>query len=105
MIQAWDDTHNLVRNVTGVVEEKPGRIELRIERFPKRIGSLALFDNAKAASQDIVRRGTRHGFREHFRRFLMRRFTGWKIAELSTEPSLEASLSPAYPRALLKNWS
>jgi hypothetical protein len=50
----------------------------------------------------VRRRGTRLVFREQFRRFLTRQFPGWKIAELSTEANLQESLSPAYPRALVK---
>ena len=40
--------------------------------------------------------------RERFRRFLRRQFSGYKLAALSTEANLEDSLSPAYPRALLR---
>jgi hypothetical protein len=49
-----------------------------------------------------VLRSDRLEFREQFRRFLRRQFAAYKIAELSTEADLEHSLSPAYPRALLK---
>ena len=33
---------------------------------------------------------------------MLRQYPGWRIAELSAEADLENSLSPAYPRALLK---
>jgi hypothetical protein len=33
---------------------------------------------------------------------LRRQYSGWKLVELSTEPDLHHSLSPAYPRALLR---
>jgi hypothetical protein len=47
-------------------------------------------------------RTARLGFREQFRLFLRRQFPSYKLAELTTEADLEHSLSPAYPRALLR---
>ena len=41
-------------------------------------------------------------YRERFRMSLRRQYSGWKLVELSTEPDLHHSLSPAYPRALLR---
>ncbi|HXI41425.1 MAG TPA: hypothetical protein VNH83_15690, partial [Bryobacteraceae bacterium] len=58
---------------------------------------------ARPASQGWERRGARLVFRERFRQCLSREFPAWKIDELSTEADLEHTLSPAYPRALLKH--
>ncbi len=102
ILQAWDDTRNLARRITGLGEEKPGRLELIVERFGKRQGQLYLIDLARGAGLETRRRGCRLVLREQFRRFLSRQFPGWKIAELSTEANLEESLSPVYPRALLR---
>ena len=101
-IQAWDEQRNIVRRVVGVEEERPGHLKLRVERFAKRIGTLLLADMARAKNQPVERHGERMIFREQFRRHLLRQFTGWKLAELSTEMDLHHSLSPNYPRALLK---
>jgi hypothetical protein len=98
-LQAWDAGRNLARRITGIGEQKPGSLELKIERFGKREGQAFLIDLARRPQME--RRGERLVFREQFRRFLSRRFPDWKIAELSSEPNLEESLSPAYPRALL----
>jgi hypothetical protein len=100
-IQAWDTHRNLVRRVVDM----RGRLELVVERFARKLGPLFLIDLAQPAGQDWERRGTRLVFRERFRQFLMREFPGWKLAELSTEADLQHSLSPAYPRALLKHGS
>ena len=102
-IQAWDDTRNIVRRIVSVELERPGRLELKVERFAKRVGTLLLADMARAKNQPFERHGGRLVFREQFRRLLLRQFTGWKVAELSTEMDLHHSLSPNYPRALLKN--
>ncbi len=101
-LQAWNDRRNLVRRVTGIAQEGRGKLVLRIERFGKRPGTLTLVDLKRPAAQDVTTRSHRQEFREVFRRFLRRQFPAHKLAELTTETDLEHSLSPAYPRALLR---
>jgi hypothetical protein len=101
-IQVWDERRNLARRIAGVCEERPGRVELAIERFGGLEGRIFLTDLARPGAFG-QRRGERLVFREEFRRSLLRQFPDWRIAELSTEPDLEDSLSPAYPRALVRN--
>ncbi len=102
LFEAWDERRNLTRRVTGVEDERAGRLLLRIERFGKRPGTLALVDGARRAGYGAGRRAGRSAFREQFRRFLRRQFVDWRIAEISSEPDLEHSLSPAYARAFLR---
>jgi hypothetical protein len=102
LIQAWDETRNLTRRIVGVEQEKPGKLELAIERFGGLEGRICLLDLARAGVAE-ERRGARLVFREQFRRALLRQFPNWRVAELSSEPNLEESLSPAYPRALIRN--
>jgi hypothetical protein len=99
-LEIWNDERNLSRRITGISSQTRGRLELTIERFGKRTGTLALIDTA--ASQDLTRRASRLTYRELFRRALLRQFAGWRLAELTTEPDLEHSLSPSYPRALVR---
>ena len=101
-LQAWDQSRNLVRRVTGVAHESRGRLELVVEQFARREGRLFLVDLARPSSQDFERRSERLVFRERFRQFLTRQFADWTLAEISAEPNLEASLSPSYPRAFLR---
>jgi hypothetical protein len=101
-IQVWDTYRNLVRRVTGLVEEKPGRLTLAIEKFPRREGQLLLIDMDRPALAAMPLRGRRFSFRERLRHVLHRQFPGWKLAELSTEQDLEHSLSAVYPRAFLR---
>ena len=75
---------------------------LRVERFGKKPGSLALVDLRRTDTQAAGLKAGRLEFREVFRRFLRREFPGYRLAEISTEANLEQSLSPAYPRALLR---
>ncbi len=102
VLQAWDDSRNVVRRVMAIESQTRARIVLRVERFGKRTGSLTVVDLKRSDGQAIGRRTARLEFREIFRRFLLREFTGFKIAELTAEADLEHSLSPSYPRALLR---
>ena len=101
-IECWGESRNVARRVTGVKLERTGRLELEIERFGGRAGFLSLIDMGRAANHDATRRGARLKYRERFRQSLHRQFPDWRIAELSAEPDLEHSLSPSYPRALLR---
>jgi hypothetical protein len=100
-IECWDETRNLVRRVTGVRLERPGRLELDVEHFGGRQGRATLVDLDSSRHREAALRGTRLKFRERFRQSLHRQFPDWRIVELSTEPDLHNTLSPVYPRALL----
>ena len=104
-IEAWDQTRNLTRRVLDVEFHNPARLDLIVEKFPKRTGRLALADLGNPTGQVLKRRGARAVLREQFRRFLRRRFPDWTLPELSAEPDLAHSLSPSYPRALLRQGS
>ena len=101
-LEAWTRDRTLSRRITGVLAVKRGLVQLSTERFGKRAGVLELIDLAAPKAQQATRKATRQTYREQFRRSLLRQFPGWRVAELSTEADLEHSLSPAYPRALLR---
>lgn len=102
MLECWSDTRNLVRRVTGAKSQRRGRLDLTADKFGGRTISLLLVDLAQPATEPVTRRGTRLQYRERFRKSLRRQFPGWRLAELSTDPDLHHSLSPIYPRALLR---
>jgi hypothetical protein len=101
-VECWSNTKNLVRRIRGIRGEKRGRLELEIERFGALAGTLTLLDLADPSNRDADRRGSRLKYRERFRSSLHRQFTGYRIAELSTEQDLQHTLSPSFPRALLR---
>jgi hypothetical protein len=104
-LQAWDQKRNLVRRVNAIERCSRGKLVLRVARFGRLAGKLELIDRsrgAQGASDNLPRRTARLGFREQFRLFLRRQFPAYKLAELTTAADLEHSLSPAYPRALLR---
>ncbi len=94
---------NLSRRITGIKDSTAGRIELTVERFPKREGQLYLVDLKRRAGADMGRRSGKLVFRERFRLFLRRQFPEWNLVEVSAEANLEFSLSPAFPRAFLRH--
>jgi hypothetical protein len=102
VLEAWDSRRNLVRRVKTIRAESAGRLELVVERFARREGKLFLLDLDRPAGFDAERRSARLVFRERFRQFLSRQYPEWKIEELSSDANLQHSLSPAYPRGLLK---
>ncbi len=102
MLEAWNDTQNLVRRIAGVREHKRGRLELIIERFGGRRGLLLLADLERGDRAALERYSLRQTLRERLRRALSRQWPDWVVAELSCEAHLEESLSPAYARAMLR---
>ena len=101
-LQAWDDRRNLLRRITGIESQTRAKLILRIQRFGQKAGTLSLIDLRRSAGENVALKAGRLEFREQFRRFLRRQFTGYKMADLTTEADLEHSLSPAYPRAFLR---
>ena len=101
-LECWNQSRNLVRRVRSIREERRGRLELEVERFGASTGTLMLVDMSDPGNRDAGRRGSRLKYRERFRRSLRRQYPDWRITELSTEPDLQHSLSPSYPRALLR---
>ena len=101
-IECWDDKRSLTRRVTRVKLDRPGRLELEVEHFGGRTGVLTLVDLDRIVHREAARKGARLKYRERFRQSLHRQFPDWRVVELSTEQDLHHSLSPAYPRALLR---
>lgn len=101
-VECWTETKNLVRRIRGIRNERRGRLEVEIERFGALAGTLTLLDLADPSNRDADRKGSRLKYRERFRSSLQRQFTGYRIAELSTEQDLQHTLSPSFPRALLR---
>lgn len=105
VLQAWDANRNLVRKIVGIKDQARDRISLITERFPKSQGELRIADLAAPSGIELERRASRTAFRERFREMLLREFPDWRVEEVSAEPNLEQSLTPAYVRALLRKGS
>ena len=101
LLQAWEEHRNLSRKITAARQDH-GRLELSVQRFGGKEGKLLLLDLAHPRVAEVRKRGRKQEFRERFGRFLHRELPEWTVTSLSTEPNLEHSLSPAFPRALLR---
>lgn len=102
-IHAWTDTRSYSRRIVAVIEARPGRIDFSVARLGQPHGRLSLVDAAHGRNDAIRRRSHREAFCESFRLALARQFPHWKLADLTTAPDLENSLSPSYPRAFLSH--
>jgi hypothetical protein len=103
LLEAWNEKYNLARRVTGL--QKPlqrGRLTLKIEKFGKKTGTLALIDQDSAAQYPAGVRHHRQEFLQLFGRFLRRQFPSHSLDELTTSPDLHETLSPFFPRALIR---
>ena len=101
LLEAWDETRNLARRVTAVIERRRGRLVLEVERFGGRTGTLTLADRGDPAAACALARGERMELLELLRRWLARQYPGWRLREITAGMDLERSLSGACPRALL----
>jgi hypothetical protein len=101
-LHAWGGTRSYSRRILGLAGEKPGRLDLRAARLGLTPVTVQLIDAGHRRNEEIRRKGARDVAREEFRRVLARQLPAWRIEELTTAPDLSRSLSPSYPRALLR---
>lgn len=71
-VECWSQSRNLVRRVRGIHLEKRGRLELEVERFGARTGTLTFLDLADPSNRTADRQGARLKYREQFRTSLRR---------------------------------
>lgn len=101
LLEVWDDKRHLARRIRSIEQQRPGRLQMCVERFGGKPGSLTLVDLDRPQNAPAVRAGERSVFLEQFRRFVSRQFPRWTIRELTNGADLCHTLSPSYPRALL----
>ncbi len=89
-----------MRQVTGIHREKPGRLELRFQKFGKGPPGTLVVAASKAASEQLERRSQRLQFSKVLRRWLLRMEPQWKLLQISSEPMTAQSLSGRYTRAV-----
>jgi hypothetical protein len=101
-VQAWTVDRSLFRRIVALEAEGAGKVQVTIQRFGNRTGTLQFVDQGRPAAEKLTRRASRLSFREVFRRFLSRQFSGWQVVDLTTEADLQHSFSSAYTRALIR---
>ena len=98
----WNDETNLVRQITEIRKETPGRMELRFQKFGKGPPGTLVLSDSRAAPEQMARRSQRIRYAQMLRRILGQLFPEWKVEELSVEPGREHSVSGRYARAVLR---
>jgi hypothetical protein len=97
----WNEHANMVRQITGLQREKPGRLELRFQRFGKGPAGTLVLADSRATPEQLDRRARRVQFSRTLRRWLLQLFPQWKVEELTSEPDWGRSLSGRYARGVL----
>ena len=98
----WNDETNLVRQITEIRKETPGRMELRFQKFGKGPPGTLVLAESRAAPEQMARRSQRTRYAQTLRRTLGQLFPEWKVEELRVEPDHEHSVSGRYARAVLR---
>ncbi|MBI3895618.1 MAG: hypothetical protein HY313_06775 [Acidobacteria bacterium] len=97
----WNEHTNFVRQIVGIQKEKPGRMELRFQKFGKGPPGTLILAESRAEEGRLERRSQRARYAQALRQYLGQLFPRWKVQELSSEPDLEHSFSGRYTRGLV----
>ena len=102
LIECWSGERVLRRRLRRIRKRLRNRLELDSERFPRQRGTLSLVDLQSPVAPRFEQESQRGVAREQLRHWCERIQPGWRIECLSAAPDLERSLSPRFPRALLR---
>lgn len=103
VLEAWDATRTFVRRLLRVEQKRGGRMRLAAERFGRGAAEVTLFDLEDARAVSALRRNRRESLAERFALMLARQLPEWRVEQITCGADLEHTLSPAYPRALLRH--
>ncbi|MBI2817246.1 MAG: hypothetical protein HYX72_09930 [Acidobacteria bacterium] len=101
LLHAWDERTNIVRQITGIHKETPGRMELRFQKFGKGTPGVLIIGDSRAGPEQLERRGARARYAQQLRRYLAQLFPEWKAEGFTSQPDLRNSLSGLYTRGVL----
>jgi len=94
----WNENTNLVRQITAIQRARPGRMELRYQKFGKGPAGAMVLADSRAMPEHLERRTLRTQYVKALRRWLLQLFPLWKVQELTTEPDLARSFSRRFAR-------
>jgi hypothetical protein len=101
-LHAWNDQRSVAHTVTSFERAGSGRLKLECRGLFGKTRTLEIVDRDSGLQKHRQVMAVRAVYLEQLRRALARRFPGWTVAELTTGADLQHSLSPAYPRALVR---
>lgn len=105
LLEAWGDLKVLRRRITGIRRETARKVDLTIEKFGRKTGTLTLLDTDSSEAAVVEREAARAVDLATLCRWCERLFPQWRMEQSSCGADLENSLSPRFPRALLRNGS
>jgi hypothetical protein len=101
-LHAWNDDRSVAHTITAFSRAGSGRLKLECRGLFGKPRTLEVVDRDSGLQRHRHVTAVRGVYREQLRRSLARRFPGWTIAELTSGADLQHTLSPAYPRALVR---
>lgn len=102
LLEAWGESKVLRRRITGIRRTANKKLDLTVEKFARKTGTLTLLD-ADANVADVVERDSARAVDlAALCRWCERLFPLWRMEQSSCGADLENSLSPRFPRALLR---
>jgi hypothetical protein len=101
LLEAWDDSHSVVRRILRVRQDGARSLTLAVHRLGGKEGALTLADTALSGGA-MLRDRRRQRFLERFAKLLALQFPGWKVERLTAERDLHRSFSEHYARAVLR---
>ncbi|OFV83913.1 MAG: hypothetical protein A3D93_00350 [Acidobacteria bacterium RIFCSPHIGHO2_12_FULL_67_30] len=103
LLHLWSAERTWVRRVAGILEERPEKLVLGVERFgAAKPGKLTLAAVRRRAGTGRGRDAARRAYSGWLRRLLAREFPEARLERLSTAADLKRSFSALYTRACLR---
>ncbi len=101
VLHIWSEERNMVRRVLEA-KAGPAVLELQVLRFGQSRPTLLEIAAYRDRRTGAAKRATRAQYQNALERMLRREYPGLKLEHFSASPDLEHSLSPVYPRGMLR---
>ena len=101
-LHAWNDERSIAHTITSFTRVGNGRLKFECRGLFGKSRTVEVVDRDSGLQRHRQLTAVRGVYLEQLKRSLARRFPGFTVAELTTGADLQHSLSPAYPRALVR---
>lgn len=103
LLEVWGEAKVLRRRIVSIRCVTRWKIEAVVEKFGRKRGALTLLDAEAGGGATVERDATRSENLAILRRWCERLFPSWRVEQSSSAPDLENSLSPRFPRVMLRS--
>ncbi|HEY6183850.1 MAG TPA: hypothetical protein VIW67_16495 [Terriglobales bacterium] len=101
LLHLWSPERNIVRRVLDF-ETKNDTLRLQVQRLGQTKPSKLEICRERDRRTPTARRAARLSYQRTLRRVLERKFSGYKVQQLTTSANLERSFGPIYTRGLIR---